>query len=965
MKYDKEFRNALPAGTMLNGVYRIERCLGAGGFGIVYLAQHDVLGPAAIKEYLPRDLAVRDAGTVHPVSAQEQGYYEEGLRRFEAEARRLLQFRNHPGVVLCRDLFRENGTAYLVMDYEEGMSLAELLALREKEGRPFTEGELLAIAEPLLEGLAAVHRAEVLHRDIKPGNILVRRRDERPVLIDFGAAKEDFARQTKSHAPHTPGYAAMEQVGAAGNLGPWTDLYGLGAVLWRIVACGEPVDVIHRMVAISRGREDPLASARELGAGRFAKGTLAAIDRCMELQPEDRPADCVELLDLLRAARDAAAGAALGPGEKVREYVIEEVLGQGEYGVVYRARHRRLGTTVALKEYLPTGLARRAAGTVRAGSQSVRADYEAGLRGFAEEARRLVQIRRHASVVTCQRLLHERGTAYLVMDYEEGLPLSEELAGREAEGRPLGEEELLALAKPLLEGLAAVHAAGVLHRAVKPSNILLRRRDRCPVLIDFGAAKQEFVRRMQSHERRRPWDGATEQAGADWGRLGPWTDLFGLGMVLWRIVAGSSGRSAPPEPLGWGVRVEAKAQGGEDPLPTARELGAGLFSARVLGAIDRCLELKREDRPADCRELELLLAGREVERAYGNRTAGGEDETVGAEESSRGTSAEQRGVNRRPWRNQIGWVALLLALGVGGMLWWSGMGKGSSAGSRGGVELVRNSVGDIAGPGPGTGGPRAGERGEFDGMEFVWIPAGEFEMGSASEHAYDGEGPLTRVRISEGYWLGKHEVTQGEWAAVMGSNPSYFDECGGECPVENVSWLEVQEYISKLNGRGDGWSYRLPTEAEWEYAARAGTRGDTYAGDLRLLGKNNAPVLDGIAWYGGNSGVSYGGGLDCSAWEEKQYSSRRCGPQRVGQKGANAWGLHDMLGNVWEWVQDWYGEYPGGAVRDPTGPSGGSDRVDRGGGWSDDAVYCRSATRISYGPGNRSYDIGFRLLRTQ
>ena len=228
-------------------------------------------------------------------------------------------------------------------------------------------------------------------------------------------------------------------------------------------------------------------------------------------------------------------------------------------------------------------------------------------------------------------------------------------------------------------------------------------------------------------------------------------------------------------------------------------------------------------------------------------------------------------------------------------------------------------------------------------MEFVKVPAGEFVMGSDSEHADDDERPLTRVVIRAGFQLGKHEVTQGEWAAVMGSNPSYFDECGGECPVESVSWLEVQEYISKLNGRGDGWSYRLPTEAEWEYAARAGTRGDTYAGDVTDPRGRDA-VVERIAWFDENSGD-------------------RTHP--VGRKASNGWGLHDMLGNVWEWVQDWYGGYPGGTVRDPTGPNSGSARVLRGGGWYDNAVGCRSAYRSGNSPGARSSSIGFRLLRTQ
>ena len=256
---------------------------------------------------------------------------------------------------------------------------------------------------------------------------------------------------------------------------------------------------------------------------------------------------------------------------------------------------------------------------------------------------------------------------------------------------------------------------------------------------------------------------------------------------------------------------------------------------------------------------------------------------------------------------------------------------------------------------------RAGEQREYDGMEFVWVPAGEFLMGSESEHADGDEQPVRRVEISAGYYMGKHEVTQGEWEAVMGSNPSYFQNCGEDCPVEQVSWEAVQEFIGKLNARegARGYSYRLPTEAEWEYAARAGSTADTPSGDLRIPGTNNAPVLDRIAWYGGNSGVSYAGGYDCSEWAEKQYSSSECGPQRVGGKAANAWGLHDMLGNVWEWVEDRYGEYPGGSVTDPAGPSSGSHRVERGGGWISIARDCRSSYRYGVTPGDRYYASGF------
>ena len=224
----------------------------------------------------------------------------------------------------------------------------------------------------------------------------------------------------------------------------------------------------------------------------------------------------------------------------------------------------------------------------------------------------------------------------------------------------------------------------------------------------------------------------------------------------------------------------------------------------------------------------------------------------------------------------------------------------------------------------------------LDAMEFARIPAGSFVMGSPEdeEGRFDGwEGPQREVTLSQAFWMGKHEVTQVEWEALMGSNPSRFSECGAQCPVENVSWEDAQEFIRRLNERESesGYVFRLPTEAEWEYAARAGTTGPRHG------------ELDDVAWWRGNSG-------------------RRTHP--VGQKRANAWGLHDMLGNVGEWTADLHGDYPSGAATDPTGPSTGSERVIRGADYSAHARYVRSAFRTNSLPGRRFVTTGFRLVRT-
>ena len=310
-------RGALSPPTSV-GIYEIQSILGHGGFGIVYRARHLELGSiVALKEFLPIEIALRDGDTIRPRSEDCADAFTEAQDRFLEEAKQLIRFRRHPGVVTCLDFFRANGTAYLVMEYEEGMPLSEVLYRREAEGNPFDEGDLLTLAVPLLEGLSRVHDAGVLHRDVKPSNILVRSEDGSPVLIDFGAAKQTVALLTKSFAPTTEGYAAIEQVGE-GTLGTWTDLYGVGAVLWRVVAGGKPpwkppnpTKVESRLSARVRGAPDPMPRAREIGAGRFSNRVLNAIDRCLELREEDRVQDCGQLLRLLKSrALDARGHAA-------------------------------------------------------------------------------------------------------------------------------------------------------------------------------------------------------------------------------------------------------------------------------------------------------------------------------------------------------------------------------------------------------------------------------------------------------------------------------------------------------------------------------------------------------------------------------------------------------------------------------------------------------------------------------
>lgn len=218
---------------------------------------------------------------------------------------------------------------------------------------------------------------------------------------------------------------------------------------------------------------------------------------------------------------------------------------------------------------------------------------------------------------------------------------------------------------------------------------------------------------------------------------------------------------------------------------------------------------------------------------------------------------------------------------------------------------------------------------------IVRISAGRFWMGTNQTFTQDGgwtnavEHPAHQVTISKDFWIAQFLVTQRQWQDVMGENPSFFQNAGPDAPVEQVSWNQVQAFLARVNASENRWVVRLPTEAEWEYAARAGTMTETYG------------PLDDIAWYRANG-------------------SRTTHP--VGRKLPNAFGLYDMLGNVWQWCQDWFGPYPDASAVDPQGPAQGERRVTRGGCFYCDAVHERAARRNRDVVDHAWRSIGFRIV---
>jgi formylglycine-generating enzyme required for sulfatase activity len=283
-------------------------------------------------------------------------------------------------------------------------------------------------------------------------------------------------------------------------------------------------------------------------------------------------------------------------------------------------------------------------------------------------------------------------------------------------------------------------------------------------------------------------------------------------------------------------------------------------------------------------------------------------------------------------------------------------------------------------------------------LDMVWIPPGTFAMGSpVSEPLRKAdEGPQTQVTLTKGFWLSKTLVTIGQWKSVMGldvrgqlskmlhddalydlggkkqtvrdfmrfsreADPGqYLANENEDLPMYFVSWNDAMEFCKKLNEceraaerLPAGYEFNLPTEAQWEYACRAGTTNATYAGPLIGQGRT-APVLDKIAWYDGNSTEGYiGKGFNVSG--------RTGGPHPVAQKQPNVWGLYDISGDIWEWCRDWYGPYPGGSLTDPAGPASGTDRVNRGGSFGSGPRDERSANRAKNPQAEASAYRGFRL----
>jgi serine/threonine protein kinase len=554
------------------------------------------------------------------------------------------------------------------------------------------------------------------------------------------------------------------------------------------------------------------------------------------------------------------------------EYLVLDKLGEGGMGVVLKARHRRMDRLVAIKVL--------SAGGMKAPEAVER---------FHREVKAAAKLS-HPNIVTAHDAGEHQGMHYLVTEYVAG----KDLAAIVKEHGPLDVQAAVECTLQAARGLQYAHEQGIIHRDIKPGNLLLDKKGTVKIL-DMGLARLEAsASRDDSGGERLTRSGqvmgtceymAPEQA-FDTHMADARSDIYSLGCTLYRLLIGQ-----PPY------------QG--ETLVLVGLAGALLL---LLGTV-LTLALRHGTTESRIQDLKSQITNPQCPPPP----------TVAP------FDAKKAKEHQEAWARHLGVP----------------------------VEIT-NSI----------------------GMKLVLIPPGEFTMGSPKELIEEelkrpdneqwyrwrlpGEGPQHRVRITKPFYLGRYVVTQGEYEKVMGNNPSEFsatgkqkDKVGGQDTkrflVEGVSWDEAVEFCRKLSERPEekaaGRRYRLPSEAQWEYACRAGNTGRfSFSPSNRAIPREyDEHGLEDCGWFGYNSGRM---------------------PHAVGLRRGNPWSLYDMHGNVWEWCQDWYDKdwYVASPADDPSGPPGGSDRVLRGGSWCHPAGNCRSARRDNGDATRyRSYDAGFRV----
>ena len=820
--------HALPPGTRFEE-YRLDAVLGAGGFGITYRAYDAHLDKfVAIKEYLPGEFAARtEASTVVPKSNTDAQDYHWGLTRFLDEARTLARF-DHPHLNKVHRFFESNGTAYMVLEYIDGETLADRLS-REPH---LEEDALQRLLDEVLSGLAVMHEAGYVHRDIKPGNMMLREEDGSAVVLDFGAARQAVGQRSKPITSIlTPGYAPVEQYdGKVDRVGPWTDMYALGMVAYRCISGlsdSELPDAVARMLAQTKGGTT-LLPAVEAGKGRYNPKLLEAIDWAMEVDEEARPQS-------VAAWRQALAS---GSRRKSPPRTVRKAAAQSARSTTPERTGMRwssVALTVVIVALLGAG--------GWWGWQAYPAFFEKGDIDVPGEAPQEAQT-------------------------------GEKVASTGQTPPPVNE----AIEQPVIKEPA------------------------------LSSEKAEVARLLASAEANLEAQRLTSPA---------WNNAWGNYQRVLELVP------AHPDAI----------QGMERVIESYMDLFGTAVEQEEFDKASGYLTRIRDLHP-DSLALEE-----------------GEKRLEAAKQAREDQLAEQDR-QRIAQANEAHWAAFDTALAEENL--------SDAAGILVQVRDLNPEAPELA-----EGEMRLAElerkrqeaevkARQFAG-EMVSIPGGTFHMGDSRGVGEDDERPVLSVTVPT-FRIGKYEVTFTQWDACVADGgceryrPKDEGWGRGNRPAINISWDNAKSFIDWLNAKTGG-NFRLPTEAEWEYAARAGSTTMYHFGDDESQLCRYANHADSSTDYDWRN-------KDCSDGIDKRTAD-------VGRYQPNKFGLYDMHGNAWEWVEDcWKDNHISSPTDGRAWASGDcSQRVIRGGSWASAPWALRSANRYGDARSYRLDDQGFRVAQ--
>ncbi len=887
-----EETNALPTGFSLHR-YQIEGVLGAGGFGITYRAMHEALeNEVAIKEYFPAEWAYRDRGGIAvrpnaqgqiPAKSGEPPSYEWGLQRFLDEAKILVQI-NHPCVVRVRDYFTANGSAYIVMEFEEGESMSALL----QRGGILPERELRRLLADVLPALEAVHGQGYLHRDLKPSNLYMRKADGHVMLIDFGAARQALGRRSRSvTSVVTPGYSPIEQYVTVGeDYGPWTDIYALGAVLYRCITGAPPVEAPGRVL------KDPVQPAVEAGAGLYSHGLLQVVDQALAVRPEERFQSVAAFQEALWEADRSSEQADFSQVPPIKPELLELSQRIG-------APHFKRSSDGA-----PS-------------SPSARPDLlENDIWSGRTRASRAHSPQPAAGSRPSQSIdLAVFGTSdkpsWAFTDLVSSSPPSAppEAANTDLRSMNLLEDiwDHLEAPEPEPEPPAAATGAESPSQP-EPASPLLKRAPGSAIehLRKAAATRREETSSVRPAQAELP---SRAQAPAGSPAVEPAVSQR-TGAVE---IPARPPSARPPSRLG-SVNWTHVLLGAFAVLGLS---GAGLFAYEYYQNLQEQRQQQAEAQQQREQEEAALLA-QETARQH-------------EAEIARFIEQARQAIISRNWSLADSFLNQAAATDPN---------HPAVAAARAELRAARQ--------------PGVKIRTRTDnttGMELHWVEGGCFNMGSpASERDRGGDESSHQVCV-KGFWIGSTEVTNNQYRRFKPSHDSGsfqgYPLNGDRQPAVQLNWSDAEAFAEWLSWEaGAGQRFRLPTEAEWEYAARAGTTTRYY------WGNDIDPHYANFSDRNDPTGASIGNLDDGQAVTTP-----------VGTYQPNVLGLHDMAGNVWEWTCSDYDPAYAGKEQRCSGqrPTEGLGVV-RGGSWNSGAGDLRSAKRMPRKASYRDAMTGFRVI---